>query len=309
MGTVQFKLAFEFNDLLLTEASVVDYLRRSGEATLHPRLEHAILLGSTAGREILAKRYREFIAVASKFDLPLLLCTPTWRANRERVAEADLNFNVNALAVRFLKYLRAECDSLSTKIFIGGMIGCKNDCYKPEQALSDNDALDFHLWQVKQLADADADFLIGTSLPSISEALGLAVAMADTPLFYIISFIINAGGCLLDGTPLEEAIREIDSLQSRTPLGYMINCAHPSFLKPERLPKEVMARIIGFQGNASSLDHATLDNSPTLQADDLAAWGELMLDLNRHHGVKILGGCCGTGPQHLRYLAEHAGRN
>ena len=31
-------------------------------------------------------------------------------------------------------------------------------------------------------------------------------------------------------------------------------------------------------------------------------YGE-MLALNRRFGVKILGGCCGTGVDHLRYLA------
>jgi methionine synthase I (cobalamin-dependent) len=31
-------------------------------------------------------------------------------------------------------------------------------------------------------------------------------------------------------------------------------------------------------------------------------WIEEMLKLNRHHGVKILGGCCGTDDNYLRGL-------
>lgn len=33
-------------------------------------------------------------------------------------------------------------------------------------------------------------------------------------------------------------------------------------------------------------------------------WGDEMLALNRRHGVKILGGCCGTGEEHLHYIVN-----
>jgi methionine synthase I (cobalamin-dependent) len=32
-----------------------------------------------------------------------------------------------------------------------------------------------------------------------------------------------------------------------------------------------------------------------------------MLALNREYGVKILGGCCGTGPDHLKCLVAGGG--
>lgn len=32
------------------------------------------------------------------------------------------------------------------------MIGCKNDCYRPEEALSASLARQFHAWQVEQLS-------------------------------------------------------------------------------------------------------------------------------------------------------------
>jgi homocysteine S-methyltransferase len=64
--------------------------------------------------------------------------------------------------------------------------------------------------------------------------------------------------------------------------------------------------LVGFQANASSMDHADLDGASRLQADDLATWGESMLTLNRQYGVRILGGCCGTGVEHLEYLVDHA---
>jgi S-methylmethionine-dependent homocysteine/selenocysteine methylase len=101
---------------------------------------------------------------------------------------------------------------------------------------------------------------------------------------------------------LERAFNKIDTVCSRPPLGYMINCAYPSFLRAHEQSRKVLARLIGFQANASSCDQAELDGSERLQTDAVDDWGDRMILLNRCHDIKILGGCCGTGPAHLNYL-------
>jgi S-methylmethionine-dependent homocysteine/selenocysteine methylase len=129
--------------------------------------------------------------------------------------------------------------------------------------------------------------------------------MQTTRIPYIISFVINRGGRILDGQSLEQAFKKIDTVCNRPPLGYMINCAYPSFLQAHKQPRKVLARLIGFQANASSCNHAELDGSERLQADAVDDWGNRMILLNQCHGIKILGGCCGTGPAHLEYLIHH----
>lgn len=293
------------NDVILTEAAVIESLRRSGDVDLHPRLENALLIYEESGRRALSRLYRGFIDVARMGDVPVALCTPTWRANRERISAADVTTDVNGDAVNFLKRLREECEPRAADILIGGLAGCRNDCYKPEEGLSTDDAIAFHSWQVNKLAQAGVDFLMAATLPALPEAVGMALSMAQTDIPFIISFVINRQGRLLDGSNLEHAIREIDAASGRPALGYMINCAYPSFLNPHQHPKETLSRLIGFQANASSLDHAQLDGAEALQADDLSDWGDLMIALNKKFGVKILGGCCGTTREHLEYIVEN----
>ena len=86
---------------------------------------------------------------------------------------------------------------------------------------------------------------------------------------------------MLDGSHLGAAIDLIDSSTTHRLLGYMINCSHPSFLHPEEQPKEALSRLIGYQANASSLDHCDLERSAELKADSLSEWGDLMLELNK----------------------------
>jgi len=295
------------HDLVLTEAAVIEPLRRSKQVALHPTLENALLIYGEAGKRELRTLYRSFIDVAREAGVPILLCTPTWRANRARLAAAGVTEQVNADAVRFLQGLREEAGPWAGQILVAGMIGCKNDCYRPEEGLAEREAETFHRWQIGELADAGADLLLAATLPALPEATGIARAMAATPVPYVISFVIDREGKVLDGTSLEEAFRTIDGAVSRPPLGYMVNCSYPSFLKAGEQPRSVLSRLIGYQANASSFDHAQLDGADALQAEDVSAWGDLMVELNRTYGVKVLGGCCGTTDEHLRYIVRHLG--
>ena len=297
--------AIEKHDLILTEAAVIETLKRSGNVQLHPLLENALLIYDDAGKEALSQLYHEFVQVARNGGVPIAICTPTWRANQERLLSAKITKPLNQDAVKFLKRLREKWQGWADKILIGGLTGCKNDAYQPTEGLSKSKAKAFHTWQIDQLAKGGVDFLMAATLPALPEATGIAMAMAETGLPYIISFVINREGRVLDGTDLVDAFAEIDAACDVPPLGYMINCAYPSFLKARQQPGAVMSRIIGYQANASSLDHAQLEGAEDLQTDDLADWGSRMIALNRKFGVQILGGCCGTNSKHLEYIMRH----
>lgn len=285
------------------EASIVESLRRSDDISLHPILMNAPLIYEEAGRKALSRLYQGYIDIALEAKRPFLMCTPTWRANHSRVMETKTKRTINIDIANFLKELRDTQGAGKENIKIGGMIGCKNDCYKPEEALSAEEAEQFHSWQLGQLKQGGVDFLIAETLPDIDEAIGIARAMESTGLPYIISFVISRDGRVLDGTDLKTAINIIDAETKRQALGFMVNCAYPSFLCAASQPPEVFKRLLGYQANASSMDHCDLDGAEELHQEDTAEWGDLMLDLNRSHGVKILGGCCGTGEEHLRYIS------
>lgn len=296
------RTAIEEHSFILTEAAVIEPLRRSGDVELHPLLENALLIYDEKGRNELSELYRNFIGMAFEFNIPMIICAPTWRANRERVKASKTDKDINGDAIRFMRYIQERWGPWTSNIFVGGLVGCKNDCYKPEEGLASEEAEDFHSWQIERLSEACPDFLLAATLPAVPEATGIALALAKTKIPYIISFVINRRGRILDETSLERAFGEIDAAAGNPPLGYMINCSHPSFLRADEQSESVMSRLIGFQANASSLDQCELDGAAELQADDVSEWGDLMIDLNQRYGVKILGGCCGTTAMHLEYV-------
>lgn len=293
------------NRLILMEAAINERLRRSSDLRLHPDLVNAPLIYDPTGRDALTRIYAEYMAIAAAAELPLLLCTPTWRANRSRVAGSKVSQTINTDAAAFMKDLRDSRSASPANVRIGGLLACKNDCYRPDEGLSAAEAEKFHRWQIDQLAHGGVDFLLAETLPNVQEALGMARAMESGDLPYIISFVVDRNGLVLDGTDLQAAVKLIDSATQHRPLGYMVNCAYPSFLCAAGQPAELFQRLIGYQANASSLDHCDLDGAPDLAADSVSDWGNLMLELNKTYGVEILGGCCGTSGEHLRYLVEN----
>lgn len=296
------------NDLILTEAAVIEQLRRSKDIDLHPHLENSLLIYDETGKKALTNLYHTFIDVACEAGVPIIICTPTWRANQKRVAAVKTAKKVNSDAVKFIKQLKKGWGAWAKNILIGGLIGCRNDCYKPDEGILEIDAEVFHSWQIAELAKAGVDFILAATLPALPEAIGIARAIAKTNVPYIISFVINKEGRILDGNSLESAFRRIDSICSRPPVGYMINCSYPSFLNAHKQPRSVLSRLIGYQANASSYDHSQLDGADALHADDISEWSNLMIELNRKYGIKILGGCCGTSHKHLQYIVQNMKR-
>ena len=300
---MNFETTLNHHNFILAEGAVIEILRRSEMTLLHPLLENALLIYDKSGRAALAAIYKDYTSIARRAGCPMVIFTPTWRANPDRIARANIKRNINVDATIFLRNLR---DSWINRhqIFIGGLLGCKHDCYRPELGLTAPEAESFHRNQAHQLANSGVDLLLSATMPAVPEACGMALAMATCGIPYIISFVINRQGNILDGNSLEKAIDTIDSLCSRPPLGYMVNCAYPSFLKAHRLRPRFLSRLIGFQANASSLDQTDLDENNQLQADDIDDWGSKMIQLHHRYGLKILGGCCGTGPNHLEYLVR-----
>jgi homocysteine S-methyltransferase len=293
------------NRLILMGSATTEQLRRSNDIHLHDTLVNATLIYESKGQRALTKLYQEDIDVAKGAGVPFLLTTPTWRANHSRVTNSTVSKSVNIDAAQFIKNIRnSPCNNQSI-VKIGGTIGCKNDCYLPSEALSETESEEFHSWQINQLASGGLDFLIAQTLPSITEAIGIAKAMQHTELPYFISFVINRYGSVLDGTSLVDAVRLIDSATTRNPIGYLINCSYPLFLCADQQPAELFSRLIGYQANASSLDHCDLDNAVNLESEKVSDWGEAMLRLNRTFGIKMLGGCCGTNVEHLRYIVNN----
>lgn len=298
------------HDLLLGEGSMYERLRRSGAEAFDPMIAHAGFLYDDLGQQVLADTHREYLDIGQRYGMSMVAGTPTWRANTERIAgSGHASENVNADAVRFMRDL---CDGYghdATPILICGVIGPKGDGYLPDEAPSADEARAFHRPQIEALASAGVDYLSAFTLPDAGEALGIAQAMAEVDLPYQLSFVLRPDGTLLDGLPLADIIDKIDNDTARAPHSYASNCVHASvFASALRVTMasnpQAAARVVELNANTSAKSPEELDGLEELDTEAPNDFGRNLAMLYKEFGVNSLGGCCGTGTEHIEALAR-----
>ncbi|MEY4669960.1 MAG: hypothetical protein RL518_2659 [Pseudomonadota bacterium] len=302
---MDFSSFIESKATLLTEGSIYERLRRFPSLTLDPHIANASLIYQPESAAVLRSIVEEYLEVGARYSLPMFTLTNTWRANKERIGNSDYRReNVNFDCVQFYRGIVTQFGG-GTPVYLGGLMGCRGDAYKSEESLSEADAYDFHKWQADALAIAGVDFLFASTLPAVEEAKGLARAMAETELPYIISFVIRSNGQLLDGVSFQEAVRQVDRASARPPLRYMVNCSHSSAFRAAFPYFEGVAdRVAGLQANTSARDPLELDGAPELETEDPSSFGKAMRQLKEDFHSQILGGCCGTSTSHIEAIAR-----
>jgi methionine synthase I (cobalamin-dependent) len=242
--------------------------------------------------------HRGFVAAGSD-----LVLTNSFGANRCRLAlhgaerrVAELNRAAAALA-------RAEADAAGRTVLVAGSIGPTGEIFEPIGALSRADGEAAFAEQAAALADGGCDLLWIETL-SAAEELETAVAgAATTGLPIVATMTFDTHGRTMMGLTPAAAMARRAGLAVR-PVAFGANCG----IGPAQLVESVLglARaaepddLIVAKGNCGipryldGLIH--YDGSPAVMAEYAC--------LARDAGAKIIGGCCGTTPVHLRAMAE-----
>lgn len=305
---MQFETCFNNSRYILTEGAIVERLKSEFNVELDKYINHAGLIYEQPDK--LAKLYRQYIEIAQQYDLPIMLMTPTRRVNFETMKLSKFNgSDLITDSCIYLNEIKSQYPDFSHKIFIGGLLGCKGDAYQSEGVLDVESAYAFHKVQIDEYKKENVDFLFAGIMPAISEAIGMAQAMAESGIPYIISFMIRKDGCLLDGTSIVDAIKIIDTAVNPQPTCYMSNCIHPLNLKRAlenklNLNTTWLNRFIGIQANSSSLSPEELNNCGVLKQENFEEMIDEISYLIEHFNFKILGGCCGTNDIFIEKLAK-----
>ena len=291
---------------ILMEGALGERLKREYKISFDENIAMAGLVRSIRGRAALYELWKGYLDIAREYGMPFIATTPTRRANRERIEASDFDEKIFEDNVQLLRSLQ---EAEGAEMYVGGLMGCKGDAYTGEGRLSEEEAYEFHKWTAERFGDAGVDFIFAAIMPTLPEAAGLARAVSDVGVPYIISFTIQKDGKLIDGTSIAEAISYIDGHAENKPVCYMANCVHPRILyealsQPFNRTKEVLTRFKGLQANTSPLSYAELDNAVDLKSSEPEALAEDMIRLKDVADIKVWGGCCGTDDRHMRCIAR-----
>jgi len=230
-----------------------------------------------------------------------VLTTATFRTSARslaaigRAADAD---RLTRAAVRIAQEAR-ERSRADRSVAIAGSLAPVGDCYRPAEVPSDDVLLAEHRTQARCLADAGVDLLLAETMNTVREARAALVAGLETGLPTWVSLVCGDGARLLSGETLKQAA---DALMPLAPAALLVNCS-----TPERTTDAIAALRgphtvpLGAYANNGEPDADTGwrfngQFPPARYASAARGWLEL--------GARIIGGCCGTTPEHIRALRE-----
>jgi homocysteine S-methyltransferase len=160
----------------------------------------------------------------------------------------------------------------------------------------------FHLERWHVLAESGADIMVCETIPSALEAQILLELLRLTPDIYAwFSFSCRDEERISDGTPLVEVVSVLEGESRVAAVG--VNCTAPSHI-PDliRCLLEVTRKpIVVYPNSGETYDAEGKcwlgETDPVDFGSASAGWIEA--------GATIIGGCCRTGPDHIRAIRNH----
>jgi homocysteine S-methyltransferase len=179
--------------------------------------------------------------------------------------------------------------------YVAGSIAPLEDCYSPHLTPSEAELRREHSEMARHLADSGVDLILIETQVTIREACIAAEAASETGLPFAVSFVCREPRVLLSGESLEEAF---DRVLEWHPAAFLVNCTPVDEILPSLEPLLKRATDIPFGAYANTGRllangswEATEGRFPAVYAEFVQRWISA--------GVKVIGGCCGTTPEHI----------
>jgi 5-methyltetrahydrofolate--homocysteine methyltransferase len=251
-----------------------------------------------------------------------ILETNTFNAQRISMADyhmEEIAFEINTAAAKIAREAIKEFQESrqavnSNQKFVAGAIGPMNktlslspDVNNPGfRAVSFDEVMNAYYEQVKGLVEGGVDLLL---IETIFDTLNAKAAIFAIKKYFrdtgkkelpvmISGTITDASGRTLSGQTLEAFYT---SVMHAKPLSVGLNCALGA--KEMRPHIEELSQIASCF--TSAYPNAGLPNAMGEYDEEPADTGHYLEEWAREGFVNIVGGCCGTTPDHIRHIAEH----
>jgi 5-methyltetrahydrofolate--homocysteine methyltransferase len=231
-----------------------------------------------------------------------LFLTNTFGGNASRLKLHQAEARVHELNRLGAELGREVADASGRKVIVAGSIGPTGEIMAPMGSLTHALAVEMFHEQAEGLKAGGADVLwVETiSAPEEYKAAAEAAALADMPWCGTMSF--DTAGRTMMGLTSAAMVQMVDKLKHK-PLAFGANCGVGA--------SDLLRTVLGFVATGTSTPiiakgnagipkyvdgHIHYDGTPDLMADYAV--------LARDAGARIIGGCCGTMPVHLRAMRE-----
>jgi 5-methyltetrahydrofolate--homocysteine methyltransferase len=224
-----------------------------------------------------------------------IILTNTFGCNPHRLKLHNAQARTYELAKRAAELARAVADAASRPVVVAGSVGPTGELFEPMGALTRDAAFASFEIQLKGLRDGGADVAWIETMSAPDEASAAAEAAVSVGLPYIVTYSFDTAGRTMMGLLPRSAAATVAEL-AVPPVAIGANCGvgAPDILvsltgmrdAPFPLITKGNCGVPHFEGT-----EAVYSGTPQL----MASYARLAID----GGARIIGGCCGTTPEHL----------
>ncbi len=267
-------------------------------------------LGAPAGcNENLVRTHPDIVGEVHRLYLKAgadCILTGSFGANRMTLADHGLDKDAAEINREAAAVARRAVASVGGDRFVVGDIG-PGSKLPTLGHVSFDELCSAYVEQIAALIEGGVDgLLIETcqdplQIKAACAAAHEAFAASGTALPFFVSVTVETSGTMLLGT---EILAALAAIAPYGPAAFGLNCA----TGPERMVEHVSALAhhspfaIICQPNAGM--PANVDGKPHYPLDP-EAFAEKTAALAQKNGIALVGGCCGTTPDHIRALAQH----
>ena len=224
-----------------------------------------------------------------------LLETNTFGANRFRLAKFDLADKVREINLAGAHLAR---ESAGEDLYVGGSVGPLGLRLEPLGATSLEEARSAFREQVGALAEGGVDLIVIETMMDLEEAhQALLAAREATSLPVVVQMTVQEDGNTISGVSPEDFARQLDAWGADV-IGVNCGVGPATVLETLERMAAVTTRKLSAQPNAG-LPHSVDGRthylcSPEYMAERASRFIQA--------GARIVGGCCGTTPQHIKAI-------
>jgi len=251
--------------------------------------------------ERIARHYQSFIDAGSDIFL-----TNTFGGTRFRLKLHSAEKRVTELNVKAAQIAQGQVKQADREVAVGGSMGPTGEIFKPLGALSIEEATDAFEEQAHALKAGGVDLLWIETMSSQEEAKAAVIGGSRVGLPMVTTFSIDTNGRTMMGLSPADIIKLYHELET-IPFAIGVNCGVGAAESIAAVVNMVHAAnscnrdpIIIVKANCGVPEYIDEQIVYSGTEEVMAEYTKLAVDA----GARIIGGCCGTTPSHVKKMRQ-----